>query len=83
VNPVTQSSQALERVYVLQHSYRLEGCEETKFIGVYSTHQEAAEAIRRLQVVPGFRDYPTEFRVDEYPLGLDHWTEGFVIDSTS
>ena len=80
VIPATESNQTVKRVFVVLHSYELDGCEETKFIGVYTTRQVANEAIRRLQVAPGFRDHPTEFSVDEYPLDLDHWVEGFVTD---
>lgn len=78
MRPISESNQILKSVFVVQHSYVLSGCEETKLIGVYATRQAADEAIRRLQVAPGFRDHPTEFSVDEYPLDLDHWIEGFV-----
>ena len=74
-------SSSVTSVFVVQHSYELDGCEETKFIGVYTTRQAADEAIRRLQLTRGFRDHPAEFSVDEYPLDLDHWTEGFVTEA--
>ncbi len=70
----------MTRVFVVHHSYELDGCEETKLIGVYTTRQAANEAIGRLQGAPGFRDHPADFSVDEYALDLDHWTEGFVAD---
>jgi hypothetical protein len=77
LSELNESDQFLKRVFVVQHSYHLDGCEETKLIGVYTTRQAADEAIRRLVVAPGFRDHPTDFNVDEYPLDADHWSEGF------
>jgi len=74
-------SSPVKSVFVVQHSYEQDGCGETKFIGVYTTRQAAEDAIRRLQVTPGFRDHPAEFSVDEFPLDLDHWTEGFVTEA--
>lgn len=67
-------------VYVLQHSYELDGCDETKFIGVYSSLEKAEDAVRRLKSQPGFVDHPDDFTVDKYPLDVDHWAEGFVTD---
>ena len=64
-------SSPVKSVFVVQHSYEQDGCGETKFIGVYTTRQAAEDAIRRLQVTPGFRDHPAEFSVDEFPLDLD------------
>ena len=49
-------------------------------IGVYSTEEEANEAISRVKGQKGFSEYPTGFHIDEYKLNRDHWTEGFVRD---
>ena len=65
-------------VFVLQHSYELNDCEETKLIGVYSTRTSAELAIERLRLQRGFCDRPDDFTIDEYELDRDHWTEGFV-----
>ena len=65
-------------VYVLQHSYELDGCDETIMIGVYSSAAAAEEAVRRLCLQPGFLDHPNDFTVDAYELDEDHWTEGFI-----
>ena len=67
----------MRSVYVLQHSYELGGCDETKFIGVYSTRRRAQAAVRRLRRQPGFRDRPNDFHIDEYAIDRDHWVEGF------
>src|SRR5438552_3547463 len=38
-------SEPLDIAYVLQHSYETDGCEETKFIGVYRSREAADLAI--------------------------------------
>jgi hypothetical protein len=65
-------------VFILQHEYEWCGRDEVKFIGVYATHDDAQAAIRRLCDQVGFKDWPDGFSIDEYELGVDHWTEGFV-----
>jgi hypothetical protein len=66
-------------VYVVQHARpKPDGEEDVKMIGVYSDREKAKAAVARMVAQPGFRDWPDEFHVDEYPLDRDHWTEGFV-----
>jgi hypothetical protein len=67
----------MNEVWVVQHSYDLDGCEETKFIGVYSTKRKAQAAVTRLRKQPGFCDRPKDFFIDPFTLDVDHWTEGF------
>jgi len=68
----------MEQIFILQHSYQLEsGCDETKFIGAYSSEDEAKSAIERLKLQPGFRDRPNDFYIEQYALNKDHWTEGY------
>jgi homoserine kinase type II len=70
---------SIKKVYVLQHEYqRPDGCDDAKFIGVYSSQELAEMAIARLRAQPGFRQHPNEFCVSGYELDMDHWTEGFV-----
>lgn len=64
-------------VFVVHHTYELEGVEEVKLIGVYSSEDNAKAAALRTSALPGFRDHPDEFQIDRYPLDKDHWTEGF------
>jgi hypothetical protein len=52
--------------------------EREKLIGVYSTEPLARAAIERLRDKPGFRDFPERWRVDEFRLDKDLWTQGFV-----
>ena len=66
------------RVYVLQHVHsRGNGAEDVKFIGVYSSRENALSAIAKLSQTPGFSDAPNGFHIDEYQLDKDHWVEGY------
>lgn len=69
-----------DTVHVVQHSYGIDDCDETKFIGVYRSHEAASEAVRRLKAALGFRDHADDFYIDEYRLDKDHWIEGFISD---
>lgn len=64
-------------VYVLQHNYSVNGCDETKLIGVYGSQQAAEEASARLREMPGFKQRASGFQLDRYVLNVDHWAEGF------
>lgn len=68
----------MTKVYVLEHSYEIDGCDETKMIGVYSSLSEAENAQRRASQLSGFRDRPDNFIIDAYELDTDHWTSGYV-----
>jgi hypothetical protein len=67
----------MKDIYILQHSYDLDGCEETKLIGAYSSEEAATEAINRLKSRSGFCDYPDDFHIDCYRIDQDNWEEGF------
>jgi hypothetical protein len=66
-------------VFVLQHVHSLEdGAEDVKFIGVYSSRENALAAITRLSRALGFSQAPNGFHIDEYPVDKDHWIEGYA-----
>jgi len=77
-------------VFVVQHLHVHAGGEEcVKMIGVYANRSDAEQAVGRLSTQPGFRDYrrvidplrdddECGFYIDEYKIGEDHWTEGYV-----
>jgi hypothetical protein len=67
-----------DAVWILWHSYELDGEEESTLIGVYSTEAHANASRERASKLPGFRDHPAAFIVDRYKLDEDNWTEGFV-----
>ena len=64
-------------VFVLQHAYERRGCEEVKFIGVYSTRSRAEHAIQRMKELPGFASHLGGFHIDCYRVDEDHWASGF------
>lgn len=66
-------------VFVLQHVHtREDDVDDVKFIGVYSSREEAQAAVTRLGCLPGFADTPDGFHIDEYRVDQDHWVEGYV-----
>ncbi len=66
------------RVFLLQHSHPLEDSEDYKVLGIYSSEGNALLAIDRYRRLPGFRDWPDGFSIDQWELDGDAWTEGFV-----
>ena len=54
-----------------------DGEEDVKFIGVYSTRENAQAAIARLSQAPGFSDALAGFHIDEYQMDKDQWVEGY------
>lgn len=71
-------------VFVLQHVHsRDDGGEDVKFIGVYSSHENAQAAVARLARLPGFADAPNGFHIDEYRVDQDHWAEGYVVAASA
>ncbi len=65
-------------VCILWHVRTIEGVDEEKLISVYSDETAAKAAINRLISKPGFRDCPDGFTMDNYEVGKDHWTEGYI-----
>jgi homoserine kinase type II len=71
-------------VYVLQHVHSREDAEEdVKFIGVYSSRENAEAAIKRLSQAPGFSDSQSGFHIDEYQIDKDQWVEGYSTLATA
>jgi hypothetical protein len=69
----------MTNVYLLWHAYEIEpGRDEEMLIGVYTSHELAEAAKKRMSEQPGFRDHPDDFEIAEYKLDQDHWTQGFV-----
>jgi hypothetical protein len=65
------------RVFVVMHEHDLDGCDDVKFIGVYSTARRGRAAVARAKGLPGFRDHPGGFSVDAHEVDRTHWPEGF------
>lgn len=64
-------------VYLLSHVSEGASSEDEKIIGVFSTRDHAASAIRELVKKPGFRDAPDCFHIDEYAVNSFEWKDGF------
>jgi len=72
----------MKTIFILQHSYELDGHDETKFIGAYSTKEQAELAITRLKDKNGFKYRTDAFEISEYELDQNNWTEGFSTMTT-
>jgi hypothetical protein len=74
----------LMKIYVLQHVHPTEDdAEDVKFVGVYSSRENAQAAIARLSQTPGFSEAPAGFHIDEYQLDKDQWVEGYAMAANS
>jgi len=74
----------MQTVFLLWHSRPIQGGPDKsdtddKLVGAYSSAAEAEGARNRKLLFDGFRDYPDCFRVDEYEVDKDAWSEGFTI----
>jgi hypothetical protein len=69
----------MNSVFIMWHTRKDdEYHDDAKLIGAYCTLDDCHAAIERLKNQPGFRDNVEGFNIDEYELGKDHWTEGFI-----
>jgi len=69
------------KLYILQHEREdPEFADDIKLIGIYSSNDAAEAAMRRVQKLPGFSEFPQGFSIDAYEIDKDHWTEGFGPD---
>lgn len=57
------------------------GADNNKLIGVYASKADVRAAINRVKNATGFVSSPKGFQFEEYEIGKDHWTEGFVVVS--
>lgn len=68
-------------IYTLDHSYSIDEIYTTrKFIGVFSSWEEANKVIDQFIILPGFKDYPREcFVIKKYIVdNYDEWKDGFT-----
>lgn len=70
--------------YKLTHEYALNDHKQKKYIGIYSTKQNAERAAEKLRDAEGFCDYPDSFVIKRVfriikPKLLDKtfWEDGF------
>ena len=65
-------------VFVLWHIHAAGAHDDAKLIGVYKNNEDAESAIARRVSKPGFSAASDGFKIEEYEIGKDHWTEGYV-----
>ena len=71
----------MKYVYVVQHSHSVGDCDDTKFIGVFSSEKKALKAIKKLKKQKGFKQYKKDFYINKYPINKTYWKEGFIVNS--
>jgi len=64
-------------VYVVDHSYKLDGCEEVKHIGVFSSEKKAKKAVKRLKKQEGFKKHKKGFTIGPCLMDQIYWDGGF------
>ncbi|SEF03137.1 hypothetical protein SAMN05216489_09767 [Streptomyces sp. 3213] len=52
--------------------------DDVKRLGVYSTRELAHERITQAKLLPGFRDEPDCFYIEEAVIDEPEWTKGYV-----
>jgi len=72
----------MDSVYIVEHSYEYNDCEEAKLIGVFSTEKKAKEVVDIYKKLPGFKDFKNNFFINNYQLDSPEWKEGFVSPTT-
>ncbi len=66
-------------IFFVEHIYEKDNDEEIKFIGVFSSRKNAKDAINKLILLPGFKDFPIDcFQITEGKLNRYGWKEGFT-----
>lgn len=68
----------MKSVFLLQHVRELDGDEDVKIIGIYSSKMKAEQIIKEYIKLPGFKDYPDSFCIDEYEIDQNNWGKGFI-----
>jgi hypothetical protein len=69
------------KFFRVHHVYQIEGEDEIKAIGVFSSLQKAEEAIMLVKNKPGFRDHSIEcFKISEAKIDTieDVYLKGFI-----
>ena len=71
----------MTNVFLLPHLHEFDdGHEDMKLIGVYSSRANAEAALAAVHGQPGFRETPSGFSINEWPLDSTRpeWSEGYV-----
>lgn len=64
----------MQLVYLLLHRRpKYDNLKDEKLIGIYSTKEKAEKVMKSYIELPGFRDYPNDFFLEEYELDSTAW----------
>jgi hypothetical protein len=66
-----------DQVYLLYH-IRESG--QLLFVGAYSSEADAKAAIERSKLKPGFAQFPDDFEIHSYELGVELWPDGSSVE---
>ncbi len=66
-----------DKVYLLYH---IRDSGQLLLVGAYRSETEAAAAIDRSKSKAGFNQYPDDFEIQAYDLGVDLWPDGFSVE---
>ena len=74
-----------QNLYLLYHAYEINGHEEIKILGIYTSPENAEQAKQRYLHLEGFREFPAHcFWIQRYaPNKDDAWTDGFFTEPES
>jgi hypothetical protein len=65
----------MNQVYIINHVNPKN--DDEKYIGVYSSYEEAAKVVETYKKFKGFKDAPDHFYIDKYEIGKLYWPEGY------
>lgn len=76
-NHIKTGVSVMKSVFLLQHGYEAGEIEGTKIIGIFSSRETAEQMRIKYKSLPGFKNYPDSFFIDEYTIDKSYWEEGF------
>lgn len=65
----------MKYVYIIHHFNPKNN--DGKYIGAYSSYQEAQGIVEKYKGMKGFKDAPDHFYIDKYELNKMYWSEGY------
>ena len=66
-----------DQVYLLYH---IRDSGQLLLVGAYRSEADAKAAIECSKVKPGFAQFPDDFEIHAYELGVENWPDGFSVE---
>lgn len=77
-NCISMKALSLNTVFSVSHYYTIHTfLDDERYIGVFSSLENAEKAIENLKSKPGFKDRQNDFDISELDLGILLWDTGF------